>query len=244
MMGHKAKNPENKHGPVSRTGRRKSRQLSSEDKNLWQHVTRKILPMASDRRTGFEDIVAGDAGAAPVQMTGAATGKSAGVGLKKQTIIPQSVAGRPPASFAALERLAEQSRDVSARQNVAGLDRNSSEKLRRGKMVIEGRADLHGMTRREAYTRLRSFLGSAHRQGKRCVLVITGKGSSHEKTDDASFMGGGRKGVLRDEVPRWLSEPDMHRLVLDFRLAQPKHGGAGALYVLLRRSRTDKYNER
>ncbi|MBL4906637.1 MAG: Smr/MutS family protein, partial [Sneathiella sp.] len=125
----------------------------------------------------------------------------------------------------------------STRQNVPGLDRNTSEKLRRERLQIEGRVDLHGHTRKEAHSRLRSFLGSAHRQGKRCVLVITGKGSSVRQTEDAPFMSGSGRGILREEVPKWLAQSDLRRLVLDYRTAQAKHGGEGALYILLKRAR-------
>jgi DNA-nicking Smr family endonuclease len=60
----------------------------------------------------------------------------------------------------------------------------------------------------------------------RTVLVITGKGGF-----------GDARGVLREAVPRWLNEGDLRPRVLSCAWAQPKHGGAGALYVLLRRQR-------
>jgi len=204
--------------------------LSSEDKSLWAHVSKNVEPQASNRFTGFEDLLKPQIEAAPkprIQISF----------QKKIRAFPPVVP--PPVKRDMFEENAYFRESVvpSARQNVPGLDRNTSEKLRRGRMVIEGRVDLHGLTQKEAHPKLRSFLGSAHRNGKRCVLVITGKGSSIEKTDDAPFMAGGRKGVLREEVPKWLTAPDLRRLVLDYRVAQAKHGGAGALYVLLRRAR-------
>lgn len=80
------------------------------------------------------------------------------------------------------------------------------------------------MTQDAAWRRLVSTIERAHRDGKRALLVITGKGSS----------GGG---VLRTTVPRWLTEAPLKPLVLAHAPAQPKDGGSGALYVLLRRKR-------
>ena len=106
-----------------------------------------------------------------------------------------------------------------------GLDRRNAERLRRGELHIEARLDLHGMTQDEAHGALDDFLARSHQAGKRCVLVITGKG------------GVGRGGILRAAVPRWLNEAPNRARLLAFAAAQPKHGGAGALYLLLKRRR-------
>lgn len=105
-----------------------------------------------------------------------------------------------------------------------GLDRRSAERLKRGQRPIEARLDLHGMTQEEAHPALDHFLARADAAGQRCVLVITGKGG----------RGGG---VLRAAVPRWLNEAPNRARLLAFTPAQPKDGGGGALYVLLRRHR-------
>ena len=70
----------------------------------------------------------------------------------------------------------------------------------------------------------------AHRAGKRCLLVITGKGMTTKQ-------GVAKAGVLKENVPRWLNEPSLRRHVLAFAYARPEHGGEGALYVLLKRER-------
>jgi len=107
-----------------------------------------------------------------------------------------------------------------------GLDRRTAEKLRRGRLEIEARLDLHGMTQEEAHRALARFIHRAQENGVRMVLVITGKGSA---------TGGG--GVLRAAVPRWLNEAGLRPCILSFTWAQPKDGGSGALYLLLRRRR-------
>ena len=65
-----------------------------------------------------------------------------------------------------------------------------------------------------------------YRGGRRCVLVITGRG-----------LGPDGPGVLKRAVPRWLAEAGLRRRILAVAAAQPRHGGAGALYLLLRRQR-------
>lgn len=116
-------------------------------------------------------------------------------------------------------------RAAAASKTGSGIDRRSAQRLKRGEMAIEGRLDLHGLTQEEAHRALQRFVLAASEAGKRLLLVITGKGS------------GGTGGVLRAAVPRWLAEGDVAGRVLAATPAQPRHGGAGALYVLLRRRR-------
>jgi len=136
--------------------------------------------------------------------------------------VPQKPAERPTAPVArSAARLPSLEPGASP-----GLDRRTADKLRRGRLGIEARLDLHGMTQEEAHRALTRFILRAFDEGLRLALVITGKGS---------VSGGG--GVLRAAVPRWLNEPELRPRVLSFTWAQPKDGGSGALYVLLRRQR-------
>jgi DNA-nicking Smr family endonuclease len=105
------------------------------------------------------------------------------------------------------------------------LDRPTLDKLAVGKLQIEGRVDLHGMTQSEAHALLLSFLQRAHANGVRYVLVITGKG----------FSSGG-DGILKRQVPAWLSTPPFRALVSSHDLAARRHGGEGALYIRLRKT--------
>lgn len=107
---------------------------------------------------------------------------------------------------------------------IHALDRPTMEKLSRGKLPIEGRVDLHGMTQSEAHSLLLSFLRRAQASGARYVLVITGKG----------FSSGG-DGILRRQVPAWLATPPFRALVSSHQVSARHHGGEGALYVRLRK---------
>ncbi|KAA0575615.1 Smr/MutS family protein [Azospirillum sp. Sh1] len=112
--------------------------------------------------------------------------------------------------------------------STANIDRRTGDRFRRGELEIDGRIDLHGMTQAQAHNALAAFVHRAWNEGRRCVLVITGKGSF------------GGLGVLRQATPRWLSDPALRPMVLAIQPARPKDGGDGALYVLIKRRRDRK----
>ncbi len=117
----------------------------------------------------------------------------------------------------------------------AGLDRKTADKLRRGKFPVEARLDLHGLRQDEAEQALSRFIEKSYQAGRRCVIVITGKG--REQKEQASWWEGAPRGVLRDRVPGWLAAPPFSSYVLGTEPARPEDGGSGALYILLRRKR-------
>jgi DNA-nicking Smr family endonuclease len=113
------------------------------------------------------------------------------------------------------------------------LDARTEQRLRSGKMPVEGTLDLHGYNQEEAHRLLERFILRAHAEGKRCLLVITGKGKG---------AAGGAwydipEGVLKQKVPIWLSVPPLQNVVLRSFSAHRTHGGDGALYVYLKRQR-------
>ncbi len=103
-------------------------------------------------------------------------------------------------------------------------DRAAEKRVRRGRVALAASLDLHGHTQDSAAERLPRFLLSQQAQGARCVLIITGKGRTSE-------------GVLRRNFLHWLTTPAAHSLVSGYAEAHPRHGGAGAFYVFLRRPR-------
>lgn len=133
-------------------------------------------------------------------------------------------ADRGPAGFA--RKAAETPNKVlrslpDAVPAAAGFDRATATRLKKGKLVIEGRLDLHGMTQAQAHQALSRFIQQAVAADRRTVLVITGKGERGS-------------GVLRQKLPLWLEESGS---VLAVTQAQPRDGGGGAFYVRLRKSR-------
>ncbi len=111
---------------------------------------------------------------------------------------------------------------------LAPLGRRERAQLSRGRKEIDARLDLHGMTQTRAHRELFGFLQRAHSDGLTFVLVITGKGRAGADPE---------RGVLRRQVPQWLSLPEFRSLVVGFEEAHVGHGGEGALYVRIRRSK-------
>ncbi|MEM1398437.1 MAG: Smr/MutS family protein [Pseudomonadota bacterium] len=182
-------------------GTHRPRGLSKEDQALWRKVTESIEPLEG-RFVGPE----------PPPKDAAPEPKSANSKTKK-SVTPAPVLrpkAPPPAKL---------------QPPGVGLDRRSSEKLRKGRYPIEGRLDLHGMTVERAHGALNAFISASRMSGKRVVLIITGKGRA------------GGEGVLRRQAPDWLSDGDNRTHVLATHPARPADGGSGALYVLLRRIR-------
>lgn len=176
--------------------RPRRRTLAPDEVRIWRAVVRDVVPLP-DRAPVVEDV-------------------------------PEPAMSPPPASLPAPPlSVPPPRRDLPALAHgrMPGLDRRSAERLKRGEMPIDGRLDLHGMTQDLAHAALTAFIGRAFETGKRCLLVITGKG-----TREGS-------GVLRANVPRWLNQPPLRERILGFTYARPQHGGEGALYVLVRQRR-------
>ena len=117
---------------------------------------------------------------------------------------------------------------VPAAPPLAPIGRRERSQLSRGRKEIDARLDLHGMTQTRAHRALFGFLQRAHNDGLTFVLIITGKGKLGAESE---------RGVLRRQVPQWLSLPEFRSLVVGFEEAHTGHGGEGALYVRVRRAR-------
>jgi DNA-nicking Smr family endonuclease len=109
---------------------------------------------------------------------------------------------------------------------VSGLDPGIVRRLRKGEYAVQGHIDLHGMTRDEAKLAVDRFLRESRNQGKRCVLLVHGRGM-HSRDQVP---------VLKEALKVWLATQRFGRHVLAFATARPVDGGAGAIYVLLRRA--------
>lgn len=127
---------------------------------------------------------------------------------------------------------------------ITGFDRRTAQRMTRGQVEIERRIDLHGSGIEIARLRLLQFIRESQAMGARTVLVITGKGDSpfarHTLHGADHFHSPERAGRLRRLLPEWLHESEFRSLVTGFQPAHPKHGGGGAFYVRLRRTREDR----
>ncbi len=120
------------------------------------------------------------------------------------------------------------STNTPSRQQPHPIEKPVIRKLARGRLPIDGRIDLHGLTQSEAHNLLFGFLARAHERGLRHVLVITGKGASR-----------GSEGALKRAVPVWLTKPEFRFLISGYEDAARGHGGEGALYIRLRREKAN-----
>lgn len=190
-----------------KTLKTKKKKRPDDDGGLWAHVTAGVTPLHGKHKNLATNTPEGP----PPAAKPARARKSAAAAAGLEPAPPKKPAPMPDLTHG----------------DHRGLDKSSARKLKDGKRPIEARMDLHGMTQAEAHRALDAFIDAASRAGRRCVLVITGKGGS----------GGGTVGVLRQQVPRWLNQATLRPLILAFSHARPKDGGEGALYVLLKRKR-------
>jgi DNA-nicking Smr family endonuclease len=186
----------------------KKKTFEVHDHGLWDEVARKVRPLGKSLLKA----------------------SASSVSLPKQSIqfVPQK-ASQPKLSL------------NKAPPPITGFDRRTEQKFMRGKVEIESRLDLHGMNLEEARMRLLDFIMHRRMQGLRLVLVITGKGASpftgHTLHGRDHFYAPEREGRLRRQLPEWLHEAQFRTHVSGFQQAHPKHGGGGAFYVKLRRTR-------
>ncbi|NIZ11799.1 Smr/MutS family protein [Phaeobacter sp. HF9A] len=113
------------------------------------------------------------------------------------------------------------------------MDEKAFRRMKRGKLKPEGKLDLHGMRVDAAHGALVRFILNGQASDKRLVLVITGKGKDRDEPGPMPVP----RGVLRHQVPQWLSLPPLAQAVLQVTPAHISHGGDGAYYVYLRRNR-------
>ena len=182
------------------------RRIRDEEAELWQRVARDVTPLAQHPGRPDDD---GPEEAAPAPTKPAGKPRKSAGPTK-----PAPPRRRPqPPPLPALDPVAP-----------AGLDRRTARRLKRGRLPVEARLDLHGKTQAEAHAALRHFIHESRMARRRCVQVITGKGS----------VASGEGGVLRRMAPRWLNEPALRRHIVAITNAPESGGGAGALYVLLK----------
>jgi DNA-nicking Smr family endonuclease len=187
--------------PEASAPSRRKRNLSEEERALWESVAKQAKPLRKKPR-----------------------GTEAPTGLMDvETPVAKSGAPKPPP----LAELRQAPKPEAP--PLAPLGRRERSQLSRGRKEIEARLDLHGMTQARAHRALSSFLHHAHRDGLTFVLVITGKGRTRGEESE--------RGILRRQVPHWLSLPEFRSLVVGFEEAHIGHGGEGALYVRIRRAK-------
>lgn len=180
-------------------GSRYARRLSRAEVELWTVVTESVQPMRGRARapepSPEEPAVVAENKEKPTRRAASSS-----------PVAPRAAPSSPSAA------------------PIADIDHRTRSKIRRGRLEVDVRLDLHGMRQDEAQRALTGFLRRAQQDGARLAIVVTGKGLSREEG-----------GVLRRVVPMWLQAPSLRGIVVGFGEAARQHGGEGALYVRIRR---------
>ncbi len=188
---------------------RKPRHLSPEDRAIWDQVARRVEPMHPKLQEPKAEPVAPKTPVKPKENLPFFEVASKADSKRKNDVLPGL--------------------GQALREAPVQMDHKAYGKMTRGKLKPEGKIDLHGMTLDEAHPALLQFIYNAFDDGKRLVLVITGKGNMQAQP--------GQRGVLRRYVPQWLRLPPLSAKILEIRPAHIRHGGDGAFYVYLKRTR-------
>ena len=211
------------------SGKKRRTALTRDDKKVWKAVTQNVVP----RRTAA---VMGEEPAKPARKPPL---KSTSTSASVEKAAKRHGAERRASRDELMDLVTDRNRQAKTKPGVqvtsqAGpvltpgatrdIDRRTANRLKQGRLPIEGRLDLHGMIRDVAFQAVQGFVQSSALDGKRCVILVTGKG-----------LGQRGGGVLRNEVPQWLNLPANRKYIISFTYAQPKDGGTGALYIYLRR---------
>lgn len=199
--------------------RKRPRNLSSDDLEVWQKVAETVSPLSHTSKPAGKQHFPIDRG--PAKTTPAPVQRIGTIRSGDTSVPPVTVNLAPKA----VDRLTNAP---------VQMDKRNYDRLKKGKLPVERRIDLHGMTAAAAHSALRQFLIGAYADGVRVVLVITGKGRVGGLDDSVMPR---RRGVIRHALPDWLDQEPLRQLIVQAIPAAAKHGGSGAFYVYLRRKR-------
>ena len=186
--------------------------LSPEDEAIWRRITRTVRPLSK-------------APPKPAPAAATATTKPAPPRPPRPP--------RPPTASAPAATPAKPASAADKRPKPA-IDAGHERAIRRGRIGVGARLDMHGMTQDQARAALSRFLNRAQERGVKTTLVITGKGAAVSPSGAASSGTAPGRGVLRARLVEWLRSRALRDLVWGYAEAHRKHGGAGAFYVFLR----------
>lgn len=192
--------------------RRPPRGLSSEELALWRKVAETVTPLHP-----------------PMRRPAAPPAKA--MVAEPPPPPPRKIRGRVPPPRPLAPPPAAPPRPLQAAGQ--GLDASWDRKLARGTIAPDATIDLHGMNLDTAHGRLLASLSQAQAIGARVILLVTGKPRPHGDHD----MRGERRGAIRAKLLDWLAASPYADRIAAVRPAQPRHGGAGAVYIILRRPR-------
>lgn len=205
-------NPHNRQEDISSSAACKSasKYLSSEELTLWQKVAVTVTPLEPERYQSLADLL-------NKNITAEAKAPPLSK-IRKEIETRRQKTPPPPIS-------------PSPKKSVDTLDGSWDRKLNKGSVEPERSIDLHGYTMSSAYRVLDAALFQAIRHGIRVLLIITGRPPRRNEHGIIT------RGLIRGSIGDWLNFSPYSSHIAAVRNAHPRHGGAGALYVILRRRR-------
>ncbi|HEX7871967.1 MAG TPA: Smr/MutS family protein [Sphingobium sp.] len=183
------------------------RGLSPDEETLWNALTRSVRALRKEAPLPVPQVVR------PAEMELSLPPPAPRV---KGRVPPLRPAPAPP--------------PAPRREPVAQLDRGWEKRIRSGRLQPERSVDLHGHNLSGAHVTLDAALGDAVRDGVRVLLVVTGKPRPGRIAPEG-------RGAIRAEIGHWLDRSPYADRIASVRVAHPRHGGDGALYIILRRDR-------
>lgn len=207
----------------------RKRNLQPEEKAIWRKVARSVKPIDETKARTLND--------EPAETRPVAEKPARKKPSKTVAAQPKSKAKAKPKPKPGKHRASQEvHHQPRHHQAPVPVDRSTEKRVRRGKLDIDARLDLHGLTQDQALSTLTHFLAMAWKEGYRNVLVITGKGamSRTRERDHEPWEYLDAPGVLRRKLPEWLGNPQLRQYVSGYSSAHTRHGGAGAFYVTLR----------
>ncbi len=192
------------------------RGLSPEEAALWRRVAATVTPLHPK----------------PVAVPAAAPAAVPEPSLPPPP--PKRIKGRVPPPRPVPPPVAAPTRPLTTN----GLDSTWDRKLTRGTIDPDVTIDLHGMTLGQAHDRLNGGIAQALAMGARVILLIAGKHRPHDEHDHPNFNERGeRRGAIRAKLLDWLAASPHAGRIAAVRAATPRHGGDGAVYIVLRKVR-------
>lgn len=138
---------------------------------------------------------------------------------------------KPHKQYAAKQEFSTYSKALEDLE-LGGIDKITLNKFKKEEFKIEAVLDLHGYKEDDAFEKVEDFITQCYNQGKRCVIIVTGKG--HLRQNDDIYT---PTGILKRQTPQWLNMPRIRAMILVYKNPSERLGGKGALYILLKRNK-------
>ncbi|MDT0575754.1 Smr/MutS family protein [Croceicoccus sp. F390] len=207
-----------------------ARKLSPEEQRSWAQLAATVTPLDGGKRANGAPVnkLSGKDATQSAQLLGP-SGGAAPAAARTPTTLHLDIAQAKPKVSPAMPHPMRQAAQI---RDGGSLDASWDRKMARASVAPDFTLDLHGHTLDAAYARLNAGLQQAVAQGARLLLIVAGKPRPVHAADRSE-----RRGAIRAKLMDWIAAGPHAGSVAAIRPAHPRHGGQGALYVVLKRRR-------